>query len=268
MLAFLVSATSSYPETYPVGQRASTDAQGDCARASPLPRRDVGKPHTAIAARQDVNASPSLGRPRAVDHSAHNCGPLLTDTAAMSSNTKPALPPQIERFVAEYLADGNAAAAAARAGYSQATAKQQGSRLLKRPDVIEALCEHRQRLAQQQAQSLERRFVAEYVRCRVASEAARCELRGTQLAGSWLPTAEAPSGSGAPRSGAAHLGHGLSRGDRSGSSPGGSAAVGRARGLTRGRQAGPHPAREGGGGGDSACLGAAHKLGLELVRQC
>ena len=98
----------------------------------------------------------------------------MTDTAAMSSNTKPALPPQIERFVAEYLADGNAAAAAARAGYSQATAKQQGSRLLKRPDVIEALCEHRQRLAQQQAQSLERRFVAEYVRCRVASEAARC----------------------------------------------------------------------------------------------
>ena len=100
----------------------------------------------------------------------------LFDTAAMSSfstPTKRALAPQIERFVAEFIVDGNAAAAAARAGYSQATAKQQGSLLLKRSDVIEALREHRQRLVQQQAHSLERRFVAEYVCCRVASEAAR-----------------------------------------------------------------------------------------------
>lgn len=63
---------------------------------------------------------------------------------------------QIERFVAEFLVDGNAAAAAVRAGYSAHTAKQQGSRLLKRPDVIEALREHRKLLGQQHVQALER----------------------------------------------------------------------------------------------------------------
>jgi phage terminase small subunit len=40
-----------------------------------------------------------------------------------------------QRFCAEYLVDCNATQAAIRAGYSAASAKQQGSRLLARPDV-------------------------------------------------------------------------------------------------------------------------------------
>ena len=42
-------------------------------------------------------------------------------------------------FVAEYLKDRNATQAAIRAGYSEATAKQQGSRLLTRVDVRAAV---------------------------------------------------------------------------------------------------------------------------------
>lgn len=43
--------------------------------------------------------------------------------------------PKQERFVAEYLIDLNATQAAIRAGYSKATAKQQGARLLTNVDV-------------------------------------------------------------------------------------------------------------------------------------
>lgn len=42
-------------------------------------------------------------------------------------------------FVAEYLKDRNATQAAIRAGYSEATAKQQGSRLLTRVDIRAAV---------------------------------------------------------------------------------------------------------------------------------
>jgi hypothetical protein len=42
----------------------------------------------------------------------------------------PALSPKQARFVSEYLRDQNATQAAIRAGYSEGTAKQQGSRLL------------------------------------------------------------------------------------------------------------------------------------------
>lgn len=45
------------------------------------------------------------------------------------------LTPKQERFVREYLVDLNATQAAIRAGYSKATAKQQGSRLLTHADV-------------------------------------------------------------------------------------------------------------------------------------
>lgn len=44
-----------------------------------------------------------------------------------------------KRFVAEYLIDLNATKAAERAGYSAKTAKQQGSRLLTKADIIKAV---------------------------------------------------------------------------------------------------------------------------------
>lgn len=47
----------------------------------------------------------------------------------------PELNPKQKRFVAEYLIDSNATQAAIRAGYSKATAKQIGSRLLTNVDV-------------------------------------------------------------------------------------------------------------------------------------
>ena len=50
-----------------------------------------------------------------------------------------ALTPRQERFVAEYLIDLNATQAAIRAGYSDSTAKQQGSRLLSKADVRAAV---------------------------------------------------------------------------------------------------------------------------------
>lgn len=46
-----------------------------------------------------------------------------------------------EAFVAEYLVDFNATQAAIRAGYSESTARQQGSRLLSHADVQEAVAE-------------------------------------------------------------------------------------------------------------------------------
>ena len=49
------------------------------------------------------------------------------------------LSPKQERFVAEYLLDLNAAAAARRAGYSAKTAEQQGSRLLSNVKGAEAI---------------------------------------------------------------------------------------------------------------------------------
>lgn len=51
------------------------------------------------------------------------------------------------RFVAEYLLDLNAAAAARRAGYSEKTAKQQGARLLATPSVAGAIEEAQSALA-------------------------------------------------------------------------------------------------------------------------
>ena len=53
--------------------------------------------------------------------------PALVDSAALS--------PKRERFAQEYLASLNASEAARRAGYSEHTAKQQGSFLLTVPDV-------------------------------------------------------------------------------------------------------------------------------------
>ncbi|WP_285445487.1 terminase small subunit [Xanthomonas sp. fls2-241-TYG-148] len=49
------------------------------------------------------------------------------------------LSPRQQRFVAEYLKDQNATQAAIRTGYSEKTAKQQGSRLLTNADVAAAV---------------------------------------------------------------------------------------------------------------------------------
>lgn len=51
----------------------------------------------------------------------------------------PALNPKQQQFIREYLIDMNATQAAIRAGYSERTAKQQGSRLLSHVDVQAAL---------------------------------------------------------------------------------------------------------------------------------
>lgn len=49
------------------------------------------------------------------------------------------LTPKQAAFVREYLIDSNATQAAIRAGYSEATAKQQGSRLLTNADIVAAV---------------------------------------------------------------------------------------------------------------------------------
>lgn len=49
------------------------------------------------------------------------------------------LTPKQQRFVQEYLQDHNGAQAAIRAGYSESTARQQGSRLLTDPRVLAAV---------------------------------------------------------------------------------------------------------------------------------
>ena len=57
--------------------------------------------------------------------------------------------PKRQRFVEEYVVDGNATAAARRAGYSARTAKQQGSRLLTFVDVAMAVAELQQEVSAQ-----------------------------------------------------------------------------------------------------------------------
>lgn len=70
------------------------------------------------------------------------------------SSRKPAskaakgLSPKQARFVAEYLKDQNATQAAIRAGYSQKTAAQQGSRLLMNVEVAKAVGRKQQKVAQ------------------------------------------------------------------------------------------------------------------------
>ena len=57
------------------------------------------------------------------------------------------LSPKQARFVAEYLKDQNATQAAIRAGYSQKTAAQQGSRLLMNVEVAKAVGQKQKRVA-------------------------------------------------------------------------------------------------------------------------
>lgn len=56
--------------------------------------------------------------------------------------------PKQERFVAEYLIDGNATRSAKAAGYSARTAKNIGFENLTKPDVIEAIAQGKARLGE------------------------------------------------------------------------------------------------------------------------
>lgn len=66
------------------------------------------------------------------------------------------LTPKQERFVQEYLVDLNATQAAIRAGYSEDTAKQQGSRLLTNVDVAERLATKQSKIADKYEVTAER----------------------------------------------------------------------------------------------------------------
>lgn len=71
-----------------------------------------------------------------------------------------ALTPKQERFVAEYLIDLNATQAAIRAGYSQRTAKVQGSRLLTNDNVAAAVQARQGKIAEK-LEITQERVVAE-----------------------------------------------------------------------------------------------------------
>ena len=73
--------------------------------------------------------------------------------------------PRHSSFVQHYLSTGNATAAATAAGYSPHTAQEQGSRLLKRTDVADAV-QQQQEQAQQQAQTTVQSLLAELEQAR------------------------------------------------------------------------------------------------------
>ena len=75
----------------------------------------------------------------------------------------PDLNPKQQRFVDEYLIDLNATRAAIRAGYSDRTAEQQGSRLLGNAKVAAAVQEGRGRIADK-LEVTQERIVAEFAR--------------------------------------------------------------------------------------------------------
>ena len=73
--------------------------------------------------------------------------------------------PRHSSFVQHYLSTGNATAAATAAGYSPHTAQEQGSRLLRRTDVADAV-QQQQEQAQQQAQTTVQSLLAELEQAR------------------------------------------------------------------------------------------------------
>ena len=64
--------------------------------------------------------------------------------------------PRIDRFVDEYLVDLNGTQAAIRAGYSEKTAAQQASRLLRNVKVQQAIATRQKELAEKRAWDVER----------------------------------------------------------------------------------------------------------------
>lgn len=81
-------------------------------------------------------------------------------------------------FVREYLVDLNATQAAIRAGYSEATAKQQGARLLTNVDVAEAV------QAAMDARAERTDITADYVIGTLAEVVERCMERAPVMVGS------------------------------------------------------------------------------------
>jgi phage terminase small subunit len=85
----------------------------------------------------------------------------------MSDTTTP-LSPRHERFVAEFLKDGNATQAYIRAGYSPRGAQQSASRLLRDPRIEAAIATGRQRMAQALEVDVQR-IAQEYAKIAFAS---------------------------------------------------------------------------------------------------
>ncbi len=90
--------------------------------------------------------------------------------------------PKRQRFVEEYVVDGNATAAARRAGYSARTAKQQGSRLLTYVDVQAEIATLER--AQQQADVVDRAYVIAGLReLAESAESESARVRALELLG-------------------------------------------------------------------------------------
>src|SRR5260221_14532478 len=85
----------------------------------------------------------------------------------MSDHTTP-LSPRHERFVAEFLKDGNATQAYIRAGYAPRGAQPSASRLLRDPRIEGPVAAGRQRLAQALELSVER-IAQEYAKIAYAN---------------------------------------------------------------------------------------------------
>jgi phage terminase small subunit len=85
----------------------------------------------------------------------------------MSTDTKP-LSPRHERFVQEFLKDGNATQAYIRAGYSPRGAQQSAARLLRDPRIEDAIAAGRARLAQALEVDVQR-IAQEYAKIAFAS---------------------------------------------------------------------------------------------------
>jgi phage terminase small subunit len=85
------------------------------------------------------------------------------------------------RFVTEYLVDGNGTQAAIRAGYSQRTANEQGSQLLAKLSIAEAVAEGQQALTRATiADAAERREVATAI-LRNTEEEANARLKAADV---------------------------------------------------------------------------------------
>ncbi len=99
--------------------------------------------------------------------------------------TKKRLTPKQELFVSGFLIDGNASAAAKRAGYSERTAEKIGSENLRKPEIAKAIAEN-------QAKRLERNEVsADKVIAKLAAIAFYDPLRAFDAAtGNLLPLHE------------------------------------------------------------------------------
>lgn len=112
------------------------------ARKSGPPKPSKPKPKPTAAPHgpsegKDKPARRKATAPPAKKAPAKKAAPARKPRGAAAS--KAGMPPRVALFVTEYVKDCNATQAAIRAGYSKATAKQQGSLLLTRVDVRQAL---------------------------------------------------------------------------------------------------------------------------------